>query len=135
MITFLPASNLLFTVGFIFAERVLYLPSIGFCGLIAYAYENVLNLIQAKSVPIRSAKKANNFINLQNLIRLLMLIICLAYSYRTWTRTFDGRNEHTLYSKDLEMNPANVKLLNNLGKLNEQANANEKAFDYYLKSN
>jgi hypothetical protein len=33
--TFLPASNLLFRVGFVLAERVLYLPSAGFCALIS----------------------------------------------------------------------------------------------------
>ena len=33
--SFLPASNLFFTVGFVVAERVLFLPSIGFCLLIA----------------------------------------------------------------------------------------------------
>lgn len=30
LLLFLPASNLLFTVGFVIAERVLYLPSAGF---------------------------------------------------------------------------------------------------------
>ncbi|OQR69138.1 transmembrane and TPR repeat-containing protein [Tropilaelaps mercedesae] len=33
---FLPASNLLFPVGFVVAERVLYLPSMGFCLLVAF---------------------------------------------------------------------------------------------------
>merc|ERR1712142_1268912 len=32
---FLPASNLLFPVGFVVAERVLYLPSMGFAVLVA----------------------------------------------------------------------------------------------------
>lgn len=35
VIPFLPVSNLLFTVGFVIAERVLYLPSMGFCLLVA----------------------------------------------------------------------------------------------------
>lgn len=30
LLPFLPASNLMFTVGFVIAERVLYLPSAGF---------------------------------------------------------------------------------------------------------
>lgn len=30
LLMFLPASNLMFTVGFVIAERVLYLPSAGF---------------------------------------------------------------------------------------------------------
>lgn len=35
VISFLPASNLLFNVGFVVAERVLYIPSMGFCILVA----------------------------------------------------------------------------------------------------
>jgi hypothetical protein len=31
IIPFLPATNLFFRVGFVIAERVLYLPSAGFC--------------------------------------------------------------------------------------------------------
>lgn len=32
---FLPASNLFFPVGFVLAERILYIPSMGFCLLVA----------------------------------------------------------------------------------------------------
>ncbi len=39
ILPFLPASNLLFPVGFVLAERVLYLPSVGFCLLVALGYE------------------------------------------------------------------------------------------------
>lgn len=35
VIPFLPASNLFFRVGFVVAERVLYLPSAGYCLLFA----------------------------------------------------------------------------------------------------
>ncbi len=35
VIPFLPASNILFSVGFVVAERVLYLPSAGYCLLVA----------------------------------------------------------------------------------------------------
>lgn len=35
VIPFIPASNLLFPVGFVVAERILYLPSMGYCVLIA----------------------------------------------------------------------------------------------------
>lgn len=36
VIPFLPASNLFFRVGFVVAERVLYLPSVGFCVLLTF---------------------------------------------------------------------------------------------------
>ena len=35
VLSFLPASNLVVTVGFVLAERVLYLPSVGFVLLVA----------------------------------------------------------------------------------------------------
>lgn len=38
IIPFLPASNLFFRVGFVVAERVTYLPSIGYCILITYGF-------------------------------------------------------------------------------------------------
>ena len=34
VVPFLPASNLFFRVGFVVAERILYLPSVGFCMLV-----------------------------------------------------------------------------------------------------
>ena len=39
---FLPASNLFFPVGFVVAERVLYLPSMGSCLLVAYGFKLML---------------------------------------------------------------------------------------------
>ena len=39
---FLPASNLLFPVGFVIAERILYLPSMGFCLLVAYGCDKLM---------------------------------------------------------------------------------------------
>jgi len=42
VVTFLPASNLFLPVGFVVAERVLYLPSMGFCLLVAYGLWNLL---------------------------------------------------------------------------------------------
>ena len=34
IVPFLPASNIFFRVGFVVAERILYLPSVGFCMLV-----------------------------------------------------------------------------------------------------
>lgn len=38
IIPFLPASNLFFRVGFVVAERVLYLPSAGYCMLLTFGF-------------------------------------------------------------------------------------------------
>lgn len=39
---FLPASNLFFPVGFVLAERILYLPSMGACLMVAIGMEYLL---------------------------------------------------------------------------------------------
>lgn len=41
VVPFLPASNLFFRVGFVIAERILYLSSIGFCVLIVLGVRQI----------------------------------------------------------------------------------------------
>lgn len=126
-VTFVPASNLFFTVGFLFAERVLYLPSIGLCAIVAYAYQNLIIKLEDHN---SNGGKTRTYL-IKYLLRFFVVLICLSYAYRTYMRTFDWRSEHSLYAKDLQTNPMNVKLLNNLGKLYEKENDHRKAFEYY----
>lgn len=42
VIPFLPASNLFFRVGFVLAERVLYIPSLGFCLLVVLGMQVII---------------------------------------------------------------------------------------------
>lgn len=42
IIPFLPASNVFFPVGFVIAERILYIPSVGYCLLIALGFERLV---------------------------------------------------------------------------------------------
>ncbi|MEE6470803.1 hypothetical protein FKM82_009069 [Ascaphus truei] len=48
IIPFLPASNLFFRVGFAVAERVLYLPSVGYCVLLTYGYSKISRHVKNK---------------------------------------------------------------------------------------
>ena len=41
IVPFLPASNLFFRVGFVIAERILYLPSIGFCIIVTLGIRHI----------------------------------------------------------------------------------------------
>ena len=46
VLPFIPATNLLFPVGFVVAERVLYLPSMGFCLLVAFGCDKLFKVFK-----------------------------------------------------------------------------------------
>lgn len=90
---FIPATNLFFYVGFVIAERVLYIPSLGFCLLVgqgAYLVHRKCGKDAAKS-------------------RLLLVVLgclLLAYSSRTIVRNRDWLTEENLYRSGIDVNPA-----------------------------
>ena len=97
---FLPASNLFFPVGFVVAERVLYLPSMGFCMLVALGLWHLM--WQRNSATSKIAKIS--------LISLLLL-----HSVKTLHRNGDWRSDRELFVSAIAINPDNGKLYNNLG--------------------
>jgi hypothetical protein len=90
IIPFLPASNLLVVVGTLMAERLLYMPSVGFCmGLSILVHRYI------KSKPVRG---------------LICLGLLSAYGWRTYTRTFDWDSDETLFISGVETCPNSAKM-------------------------
>lgn len=87
VVPFLPATNALFYVGFVVAERVLYLPSVGYCFLVA---------LGAHLVSKRSSRR---------LVRLLFLLLLVVFSGRTIRRNRDWHDEESLYRSGIPVNP------------------------------
>jgi hypothetical protein len=52
VIPFLPATNVFFRVGFVIAERVLYLPSAGFCLLVIVGLRQLSMFHRARRVSV-----------------------------------------------------------------------------------
>ncbi|XP_037098505.1 protein O-mannosyl-transferase TMTC2 [Syngnathus acus] len=96
---FIPASNLFFYVGFVIAERVLYIPSIGFCLLVATG---------ARSLYVRLRRRSY-----RALLLSLCLVLVLLNGLRTIQRNRDWSNEENLYKSGISVNPA--KAWGNLG--------------------
>lgn len=65
VVPFLPASNLFFRVGFVIAERILYLSSIGFCMLV---------VIGIRQMCVSYPKQAQVTILMSNLSKKLLNI-------------------------------------------------------------
>ncbi|GAB6026462.1 hypothetical protein CHUAL_012657 [Chamberlinius hualienensis] len=98
ILPFLPASNLLMRVGFVVAERVLYVSSAGFCLIVAIGYQKCRN-------------RYNN-----NLIDLSAVILLLVFITRCWQRSGDWSTEEKLFSSGLLVCPSNAKVHYNIAK-------------------
>ena len=98
-IPFLPASNLFFPVGFVIAERVLYIPSMGFCMIVAYGAWCTLQKF-----------KNSKFIKI--LISAVLFYIVVWFSLKTLVRNRDWMSNSTLYRATCKTSPKNPKMLN-----------------------
>ncbi|XP_040847101.1 protein O-mannosyl-transferase TMTC4 [Ochotona curzoniae] len=99
VIPFLPASNLFFRVGFVVAERVLYLPSMGYCVLLTCG-------LGALSRHTRKKK----------LVGAIVLGILALYTLKCVIRSSEWRNEEQLFRSALSVCPLNAKVHYNIGK-------------------
>ncbi|KAI0217673.1 Protein O-mannosyl-transferase TMTC3 [Lamellibrachia satsuma] len=111
---FIPALNLFFPVGFVVAERVLYLPSMGFCMLMALGFELLLS------------KQA-----LRHVLWLGMGLFLLTHSLKTISRNKDWKSEYTIFQAALRVNQRNAKLFNNVGHALENNHSYNTALAYF----
>ncbi|ELW68447.1 Transmembrane and TPR repeat-containing protein 2 [Tupaia chinensis] len=98
IIPFVPATNLFFYVGFVIAERVLYIPSMGFCLLIT---------VGARALYIKVQKRF-----LKSLIFYATATLIVFYGLKTAIRNGDWQNEEMLYRSGIKVNPAKAAYLN-----------------------
>jgi len=103
-ITFLPSSNVFFYVGFVIAERIMYLPSMGYCIVVAGALHWLL----------KRAPKISG----------LGFVFLLAFlSQKTLERNALWESDFTLHEAGAALLPENVKMMTNYGQmLHDKAN-------------
>lgn len=87
-VTILPVSNLFFPIGVGKAERILYLPSVGFCLSVGWLYA-------------WSAKRVYK----EWILLLLLIPILSAFSVRTYFRNTDWKDDLTLALATLHVSP------------------------------
>lgn len=89
--SYVPASNALFYVGFVVAERVLYIPSVGYCLLVGCSAAALVKRARGR----RSAAA----------VYVLYAATVAVYSARTVIRNRDWRDEESLYRSGIAVNP------------------------------
>uniref|UniRef100_H3ACM1 dolichyl-phosphate-mannose--protein mannosyltransferase n=1 Tax=Latimeria chalumnae TaxID=7897 RepID=H3ACM1_LATCH len=88
VLPFIPASNLFFPVGFVVAERVLYVPSMGFCILVAHGWGKI---------------SISFFSNLTKLAWLCLAVVLGIHALKTVRRNWDWESEYTLFMSALKV--------------------------------
>jgi len=102
---YLLISNLIFPIGTIMGERLMYFPSLGFCLLLAFF------LLKLPS---------------RRLLSITIAIIITFYFFRTFLRNFDWLSEFKLYQSMAKASPKSVLARSNLGGLYIMQNQWEK---------
>ncbi|XP_050741131.1 protein O-mannosyl-transferase TMTC1 isoform X2 [Drosophila biarmipes] len=100
VLPFLPASNLLFYVGFVMAERVLYLPSVGYCLLFGLGFGSLW-------------QRAHGSRRSRMMLLCGLGLLLGVHGLRTSRRNLDWRDEEQLFRSAISVNPP--KALGNLG--------------------
>ena len=89
----LPASNLLFPMGTIMAERLLYLPLVGWLACAALAIDSAaLRTRQARLAPV------------------IIGLIAVGFAIRTWVRNNDWKDDLTMATASVQTSPKSFKV-------------------------
>ena len=99
VLPFIPATNLFFYVGFVVAERVLYIPSMGYCLLVALGCHLIDDRLLRKQLHLP-----------RKVLRFALLALLVLYSARTVRRNQDWQTEESLYRSGISINPPKGKL-------------------------
>jgi hypothetical protein len=97
LLTLFIVSNLLFPVGTFMNERFIYMPSLGFALILASLIVNKLPLFLKKGV------------NYKNTATVVLVLILLLFTIRTYTRNKVWKDNFTLFTSDVIVSENSVK--------------------------
>jgi protein O-mannosyl-transferase len=103
LITLSIVSNLIFPVGTNMAERFLFMPSVGFCLVVAIFLSKVF-----------SVKNNDNLLNIKHLSMVLIAMITLL-GLKTVLRNPAWKDNYTIFTTDIEVSKNSAKLQTSVG--------------------
>ncbi|NXJ59575.1 TMTC1 protein, partial [Rostratula benghalensis] len=146
---FIPASNLFFRVGFVVAERVLYMPSMGYCILCVHGLKKLSTWLNKWRITLltffafllllfawKTVKQNEIWLSRESLfssgVKTLPHNAKVHYNYANFLKD-QGRNTEAIYhyKTALKLYPRHASALNNLGTLTKDA---VEAKDYYRRA-
>ncbi|NWY56885.1 TMTC1 protein, partial [Chionis minor] len=146
---FIPASNLFFRVGFVVAERVLYMPSMGYCILFVHGLNKLSTWLYKWRITVltlfafllllfswKTVKQNEIWLSRESLfssgVKTLPHNAKVHYNYANFLKD-QGRNVEAIYhyKTALKLYPRHASALNNLGTLTKDV---VEAKDYYKRA-
>ncbi|XP_066039986.1 protein O-mannosyl-transferase TMTC1 isoform X2 [Chamaea fasciata] len=135
---FIPASNLFFRVGFVVAERVLYMPSMGYCILFVHGLKKLSTWLNKWRITVptlfalllllfswKTVKQNEIWLSRESLFRLYPRHASALNNLGTLTK--DVVEAKNYYRRALQLNPQHNRALFNLGNLLKSQGKKEEA--------
>ncbi|KAM3858807.1 protein O-mannosyl-transferase TMTC1 [Diretmus argenteus] len=113
---FIPASNLFFRVGFVVAERVLYMPSMGYCILVAHGLGRLCSMVGRWWTTALSVS---------------MLLLLLLFSWKTVQQNHIWLSREALFRSGIQTLPHNAKVHYNYANFLKDSGRHQEAIHHY----
>uniref|UniRef100_A0A8C6T8U9 dolichyl-phosphate-mannose--protein mannosyltransferase n=1 Tax=Neogobius melanostomus TaxID=47308 RepID=A0A8C6T8U9_9GOBI len=113
---FIPASNLFFRVGFVVAERVLYMPSMGYCILVSHGLTRLCALVGRWGSAV---------------LGLSMLLLLLLFSWKTVAQNQVWLSREALFRSGIHTLPHNAKVHYNFANFLKDTGRHQEAIRHY----
>ncbi|KAJ8006454.1 hypothetical protein DPEC_G00107430 [Dallia pectoralis] len=113
---FIPASNLFFRVGFVVAERVLYMPSMGYCILVVYGLGRLCSVV---------GRRGNTALTVS------ILLVLLLFSWKTVQQNEIWLSREALFRSGIQTLPHNAKVHYNYANFLKDRGRHQEAIHHY----
>ncbi|XP_014063453.2 protein O-mannosyl-transferase TMTC1 isoform X2 [Salmo salar] len=113
---FIPASNLFFRVGFVVAERVLYMPSMGYCILVAHGLGRLCSVVGRWGTTA---------------LTVSTLLLLLLFSWKTVQQNDIWLSRESLFRSGIQTLPHNAKVHYNYANFLKDRGRHQEAIHHY----
>ncbi|XP_014008607.1 protein O-mannosyl-transferase TMTC1 [Salmo salar] len=113
---FIPASNLFFRVGFVVAERVLYMPSMGYCILVAHGLGRLCSVVGRWGTTA---------------LTVSTLLLLLLFSWKTVQQNDIWLSREVLFRSGIQTLPHNAKVHYNYANFLKDRGRHQEAIHHY----
>ncbi|XP_075711870.1 protein O-mannosyl-transferase TMTC1 [Rhinoderma darwinii] len=113
---FIPASNLFFRVGFVVAERILYMPSMGFCILCVHGLRRLSSRVGPRG---------------SSAITFCFPLLLVLFACKSMSQSECWRSRESLFRSGVQTLPHNAKVHYNYANFLKDQNRKEEAINHY----